>query len=262
MIWNLLLESGGFALLLGPLLIAAVLLLLLRLHYRALARQLLTTATATLRAVDQLVHTHQQQPAREMASGRQRSWREQLRSEVGAVDLDLAQAIERSPAEFAAELLPRLAPVDPASHRNDAQLELVANLAPALGLCGTVAGIANLFATIARTGLSNGLADLGEPGRMAMATTLLGIPALAIALMALGLIGLDPERAALRELLVRWHSRVHRLLPATPGSTASPPIEIPPLAQEGDADAHPAAASSPPAATANVADTRSIEGEP
>lgn len=209
MILRLLAACGAWAFLLGPLLVWATALLLDRLLRRARARR---TRTQALAALAQLARAWEQAVDRVRSGSvadRAAAYGEAL-ARTRAVHPLLADCVALPEAAFVAELLPRLAPADDAARAGALQLETIAALAPAVGLAGTVAGFADLFAQVARDGLANGLADLAGPGQLAMTTTLCGILCLGVALLALGLVRVDDANSQLRADLVRWHGAVRR----------------------------------------------------
>lgn len=220
MIWQLVVDCGVWAFVLAPLLVWATTLLLHRAACRARGAQLRSAWSRTLQRLEN-VFANLGVSVPPDATARQRDFvLGRACQQAAGEHPELARAVAMAPEEFEAEVLPVLLPADEGARRGEQQLETVANLAPALGLGGTVAGIAALFAAITRTGLQNGLGDLGEPGRLAMATTLLAIPSLVLALLALGLIAVDPFHLDLRADLIRWHRAVRRHAQRIGGASA------------------------------------------
>lgn len=206
MIRFLLEQTGIWGVPLGALLLWSVVLLLHRLLIRSELRKEATHRSRQLALLTQAWRLPDSDPDPTTASQHLGDARQATQSIWPA----LAGAPRLTPQEFAAEMLPRLAPPHGGAQASSSQLETCAALSPIIGLAGTIAGYYLTLQEVARSDLTNGLAALAGPGALAMTTSLLGIIPCAVSMLTIGLIRVDAERNQLADELVRWHGNAHR----------------------------------------------------
>lgn len=142
-----------------------------------------------------------------------------------ARNLGFDRVVDALEAGAEADPVVLLEPANDGAQRGEGYLVLIAQVAPLIGLAGTVAGYFATLQTVAQTGLGNAFAAFVGPASLAMKTTLGGLVPTIVAYLAIGLVPVDHERRAARDAILRVFARMQRVARRSP--PMPPPMALP-----------------------------------